>query len=292
MGTGAFLECENRLYNEAVLLPAMRNHLVLLTIVSYSASLGGYVAFLATARRLFGRLGTLFLVTGLGCHYLALLERSRWAHTVPYNDLYGSLSLFAWLLAVTYLGLELFHRDRSVGAFVLPFVIAVFSVAQITSTTTAAPPPAEGPLLALHITLDVLGYAAFALSFVLSAIYLVQNSLLRNRRLGSIIWRFPALESLERMSRSSVIVGLVSLIVGIVFGLFWVNRIFGRYWNGDPKEVVTVAILAVYAGYLWLGRTGSWRGARASALCVFNFILVLFSYSIVNLDLSSFHRFF
>ena len=60
----------------------------------------------------------------------------------------------------------------------------------------------------------------------------------------------------------------------------------------DPKEVVTVAILAVYAGYLWLGRTGSWRGARASALCVVNFILVLFSYSIVNLDLSSFHRFF
>ena len=133
-GTGAFLECENRLYNEAVLLPAMRNHLFALTIVSYSASLGGYVAFLASARRLFGRLGTLFLITGLGCHYLALLERSRWAHTVPYNDLYGSLSLFAWLLAVTYLGLELFHRDRSVGAFVLPFVIAVFSVAQVTST--------------------------------------------------------------------------------------------------------------------------------------------------------------
>lgn len=270
----------------------MRNHLVLLTTICYAASLGGYIAFLATARQLFGRLGTLLLLSGLGCHYLALLERTRWAHTVPYDDLYGSLSLFAWLLAVTYLGLEFFHRDRSVGAFVLPFVLAVFSVAQITRATVPTPPAAQGPLLALHITLDVLGYAAFALSFVLSAIYLVQNRLLRNRRLGSIIWRFPALESLERMSRSSVMVGLVSLIVGIVFGLLWVNRIFGHYWNGDPKEIITVVILAVYAGYLWLGRTGSWRGARASALCVFNFILVLFSYSVVNLDLSTFHRFF
>ena len=71
-----------------------------------------------------------------------------------------------------------------------------------------------------------------------------------------------------------------------------VARIWGRYWNGDPKEIITVLILAVYAGYLWLGRTGSWRGARASALCVFNFILVLFSYSVVNLNLSNFHRFF
>jgi ABC-type transport system involved in cytochrome c biogenesis permease subunit len=270
----------------------MARHLVLLTILCYGASLGGYIAFLATARRLFGRLGTLLLVAGLACHYLALLERTRWAHTVPYDDLYGSLSLFAWLLAATYLGLELFHRDRSVGAFILPFVIAVFSLAQGTRAVAPTPPPAYGPLLALHITLNVLGYAAFALSFVLSAIYLVQNSLLRNRRLGSIVWRFPALESLERMSRSSVIVGLVSLVVGITFGLLWVNRIWGRYWNGDPKEIITVVILGVYAGYLWLGRTGSWRGARASALCVFNFVFVLFSYSVVNLYLSSFHRYF
>jgi ABC-type transport system involved in cytochrome c biogenesis permease subunit len=270
----------------------MAQHLVLITILCYAASLCGYVAFLATSRRLFGRLGTLLLISGLTCHYLALLERSRWTHTVPYDDLYGSLSLFAWLLAATYLGLELYHRDRSVGALVVPFVIVVFSLAQGARAAVPTPPPAQGPLLALHITLDVLGYAAFALSFVLSAIYLMQNSLLRSRRLGNIIWRFPALESLERMSRSSVIVGLVSLAVGISFGLLWVNRIWGHYWNGDPKEVITVVILAVYAGYLWLGRTGSWRGARASALCVFNFVLVLFSYSVVNLNLSNFHRFF
>jgi ABC-type transport system involved in cytochrome c biogenesis permease subunit len=270
----------------------MTNHLVLITIVCYLVSFGGYIAFLATARRAFGRLGTWMLILGLACHYWALIERSRSTHTVPYDDLYGSLSLFAWLLAATYLGLQLFHRNRSVGAFVLPFVIAVFALAQGPPSASPTPPPAQGPLLALHITLNVLGYAAFALSFVLSGIYLVQNRLLRNRHLGSMVWRFPALETLETMSRSSVIVGLVSLSVGIAFGLLWVNRIFGRYWNGDPKEIITLVILAVYAGYLWLGRTGSWRGARASALCVFNFIFVLFSYSIVNLYLSSFHRYF
>src|SRR5260370_42716198 len=123
----------------------MTNHLVLLTVLSYAASLGGYVAFLATARRLFGRLGTLLLISGLACHYLALLERSRWAHTVPYDDLYGSLSLFAWLLAITYLGLELYHRDRSVGALVLPFVIVVFLLSPGTRAPVPAPPPAQAP---------------------------------------------------------------------------------------------------------------------------------------------------
>ena len=58
------------------------------------------------------------LAGGIVAQYFALLERSHWTHTVPYDDLYGSMSLFAWLLGVTYLGLELFHRQRSVGAFV------------------------------------------------------------------------------------------------------------------------------------------------------------------------------
>ena len=62
-------------------------------------------------------------------------------------------------------------------------------------------------ILAPIIQLNVLGYAAFALSFVLSVIYLIQNRLLRHHRLRTLVWRFPALEMLERMSRSSVAVG-------------------------------------------------------------------------------------
>lgn len=271
---------------------AMTNYWFLATVLCYAASLAGYVAFLATTNRTAGRAATVLLAVGLVAHYMALVDRSRGAHTVPYNDLYGSLSLFAWLLAATYLGLEFFHRQRSVGAFVLPVVLIVMFFSGRGTSAPATPPPASGPLLALHITMNVLGYAAFALSFVLSLIYLVQNQLLRRHRLQTIVWRFPALETLERMSRSGVVVGLLSLLVGIAFGLMWFHRIYGHYWSGDPKDSITLLILAVYAGYLWIGRTAAWRGARASAICVINFVFVLFSYSIVNLYLSSFHRFF
>jgi ABC-type transport system involved in cytochrome c biogenesis permease subunit len=266
--------------------------LVIGTALCYAAAAGGYVAFLSTSQKNWGRVASVLVVAGLVLHYLALLERSRWENNVPYNDLYGSLSLFAWLLAATYLGLEVFHRERSVGALVMPVVLIVFLLSVARTPAAPVSVPANGPLLALHITMNVLGYSAFALSFVLSVIYLIQNRLLRHHRLRSLVWRFPALEVLERMSRSSVAVGLVSLVIGVGFGLMWFNRLEGTYWTGDPKEIITLVILAVYAGYLWLGRSATWRGARASVLCVVNFLVVLFSYSVVNLYLSGFHRFF
>jgi len=269
----------------------MTTHLGLPALAIYAMSLGFYVWFLYANKRPIGRAATLSLAAGIVLHYLALLERSRWVHSVPYQDLYGSMSLFAWLLAVTYLGLELFHRQRSVGPFVLPFVVVLYLFANLAPATPPAPPPARGSLFALHVTLNILAYSAFALSFVLSGIYLLQNRLVRNRRLGAVFWRFPALEVLERMSRSSVMVGVISLSVGIVLGFVWVNRLQGRYWSADPKEIITLLILVFYAGYLWLARTTAWRGARASALCVCNFAFVIFSYTVVNLYLSHYHRF-
>src|ERR1700719_1254482 len=122
------------------------SYLVVATAICYAASLAGYVAFLGTARREFGRAATAVLAAGVVLHYMALVARSTRQGMLPYNDLYGSLSLFAWLLAVTYLGLELFHRQRSVGAFVMPVVLGVFAVSNVGTSTVATPPPGNGAL--------------------------------------------------------------------------------------------------------------------------------------------------
>src|SRR5437899_8218814 len=203
--------------------PAQKmNHLFPgLTALAYLLSFGLYVRFLSTGSKLTGRLGTVLLGLGLIAHYFALLERSRGSHTVPYHDLYGSMSLFGWLLALTYLALEFYHRQRSVGAFVLPFILVFFLAAHLAPADRLASTPAHGTVFALHVTLSILAYAAFALSFVLNLIYLAENRLLRNRKLGEVVWRLPALDLLERMSRSSVLVGLISIAIGTTLGFIW-----------------------------------------------------------------------
>src|SRR5438105_1775068 len=232
------------------------NHLFpILTALAYLLSFVLYVRFLGTGKKLTGRLGTLVLGLGLVSHYFALLERSRGLHTVPYHDLYGSMSLFGWLLALTYLGLELYHRQRSVGVLVLPFVLVFFVAAHLAPGDRLSPPEAHGPSFALHVALSILAYSAFALSFVLSLVYLGEERLLRVHKLGDVVWRLPPLELLDRMSRSSVLVGLVSITIGTALGFLWVDRLSNKYSFYDPKYAITLLVLLLYVAYFRLALT-------------------------------------
>lgn len=278
----------------------MTQPFVILTVLAYLASMGLYLSSLYSGKELTGRLATVLMFLGLVAHYLALLMRAKGTHTVPYHDLQGSMSLFGWLLAVTYLCLEIYHRQRTVGAFVLPVIMAFLGSAYLIdhyAPPSAAPGQAvqslpHGVVFALHVTLSILAYAAFALSCVLSLMYLAEERFLKIRRLGDVVWRLPPLELLERMSHTSVLVGLVTIAVGTALGYVAIHRLPQQQTYFDPKYLVTVLVLVLYAIYFQLARTAAWRGARASKLCVFNFALVILSFTVVNLYLSQHHRYF
>jgi len=270
----------------------MPHFYVILTALAYCLSLGLYFTFLTSGKEVAGRSATLLLVVGLVAHYFALLVRARELHTVPYHDLYGSMSLFGWLLGLTYLGLEIYHRQRSVGAYALPFILIFFLAASAAPPDKLAPAPAHGPLFAFHVTLSILAYASFALAFVLSLIFLIQDRLLRAHRMGDFVWRLPPQELLERMSRSSVFIGLVSISIGTALGFVVADRVHSQVWYYDTKYVFTLVVLVLYIVYFRLARTAAWRGARASRLCIFNFALVVLSFTVVNLYFSHSHRYF
>src|SRR5208337_1426880 len=130
----------------------MNHTFVILTVLAYLLSMSLYMQFLYTGKELTGRLATLLMFLGLGAHYLALLLSARASHTVPYHDLQGAMSLFGWLLAVTYLCLEIYHRQRTVGAFVMPIILIFFFVANLMPARPHTPSPIHGVVFALHVT--------------------------------------------------------------------------------------------------------------------------------------------
>src|SRR5271166_2097928 len=218
----------------------MTQTFVLLTVLAYLLSMGLYMRYLYTGQEMTGRFATLLMFTGLATHYIALLLRAKGSHTVPYHDLQGSMSLFGWLLAVTYLCLEIYHRQRTVGAFVVPIILAFFLAASFAPNHPSPPAAAHGVAFALHVTLSILAYAAFALSCVLSLMYLAEERVLKVRKLSDVVWRLPPLELLERMSHTSVLLGLITITVGTALGFLVADRQPGTPAYFDPKYVVTL----------------------------------------------------
>src|ERR1700756_5036584 len=133
------------------------NHIfVLLTVLAYLLGMGLYMGFLYTGKEVVGRCATVLMFMGLACHYLALLARAKALHSVPYHDLQGSMSLFGWLLAVTYLCLEIYHRQRTVGAFVLPVILAFYFTSYFVPDHPSSVSTPHGVVFALHVTLSIL----------------------------------------------------------------------------------------------------------------------------------------
>ncbi len=141
----------------------MTHTFVLITVLAYLLSMGLYTRYLYTGQELTGKFATLLMFLGLAAHYVSLLLRARGTHTVPYHDLQGSMSLFGWLLAVTYLCLEIYHRQRTVGAFVVPIILVFFFAAYLVPNHPGAPIPAKGVVFALACDVEhlvVLGVCA------------------------------------------------------------------------------------------------------------------------------------
>ena len=233
--------------------------------------------------------GPLLIVAGLILQFANLDSHARALHSVPYRTIGGSLSLFGWMLGLSYLALLFRHRERAVGPFLLPFVI-LFSALGLLLPQPAgvARTDTRGAVFALHVTFAILAYAAFTFSFVLSLLYLIQNRQLRRVRTGFLFSRLPALDVIGRMNRTSVTIGLSVLGVSVLLVAIWAERVWSRL--PDAKFGAALVTLSVYGFLLWKDRRG-WVGERVALLSILGFALILFSYTFVNLYLSAEHAF-
>lgn len=262
-----------------------------IALILYAAAEGFSLVHLRTDKAAHGKATSGLLLLGFLIHWVALYAGARAAHAVPYHDLPASMSFFAWVVIGSYGVLVMKHREGSTGPFLIPIAL-VFLIASMFANQGGQPVPKvpglRGPLFAFHVTMAIVGYAALSLSFVLAQLYLIQNQQIRRRQLGLLFSRLPALDVLSRLHRTAVAIGISALTVAAVLGLIWAKIHWGTYW--DPKVLFTFLIITLYLITLfprWIG----WGGKKIALLSVTGFMLVLFSYTIVNLFLSQGHAF-
>jgi len=97
----------------------------------------------------------------------------------PFSNLYESLVFFAWVIVLIYLIIERKIDNRVIGAFTTPIACLVMAYASlkpgISSAIQPLIPALKSNWLIAHVVTCFIGYAAFALAFGVSAMYLMKK---------------------------------------------------------------------------------------------------------------------
>jgi len=206
--------------------------------------------------------------------------------TPALSELPVAVSFMAWIGTIFYLILA--RRARLVSLVVLVGPMAFVSVfvaglrlpdptaatAAITGVTGAAAP--GGSWEHAHVLLASAGIAMLGIAGVAGAVFLLEHRRLKSKQRIGPRFRLPSLEALDRVNTVALGTGFPLLTLGVITGMFWVEKVHGRVWTGTPHEVWSLVAWVVYAVVVVL-RFANEQGARqaaASAVGGFVFLFV------------------
>jgi cytochrome c-type biogenesis protein CcsB len=203
----------------------------------------------------------------------------------PLSNMYESLVFFAGTIVVIYLVLERKSKNVIIGAFATPIAFLAMAYASmspnINDRIQPLVPALKSNWLIAHVMTCFLGYAAFAIAFGISIMYLLKQRDVQEK--SSFVSYFPNVRVLDELNHQMVMFGFLFLSIGIITGSVWANSAWGSYWSWDPKETWSLITWFIYATLLHARMMRGWYGKRIAYLSIAGFMAVLFTYFGVNL---------
>jgi cytochrome c-type biogenesis protein CcsB len=236
-----------------------------------------------------GRLATGVSIVGLAGNAAGII--ARWAESyslgighAPLSNLYESLIFFSGTIVLLYLFIEHKYKNRTIGAFATPLAFLALAYASLSPSISDRIQPLLPALksnwLIAHVMACFVGYAAFAIAFGISIMYIFKQ---RNAGgAAGLLDRLPNPGILDELTHQLVMFGFLFLTAGIITGAVWANSAWGRYWGWDPKETWSLITWFVYATLLHARLMRGWRGRRIALISIFGFAAVIFTYFGVN----------
>ncbi|MBW2461324.1 MAG: cytochrome c biogenesis protein CcsA [Deltaproteobacteria bacterium] len=234
------------------------------TGVLYTVSCALYLTFMARGSEPIGRWAGRFLIGAAGFHLAFLGADWAVAGNLPIGDIHRTLSLASLLSVVVYLIAGTRLRIMVLGGFITPVTLLFLLGAALGRSVDHVPYEVRSVLLPVHISVNVLGVVAFTLAFAAAAAYLVQEGLLRRKKLGGLFQRLPALDVLDSLGFRLVTIGFPLLTIGIVTGALWAVRIDPSSPAFTATQALAILAWIVFAGVLLLRVAAGWRGRRAA----------------------------
>jgi HemX protein len=209
----------------------------------------------------------------------------------PVLTIFEGLYFYAWVLVTLSLGINRLLRVDFIVFFtnILGFIVmAIHTFAPMQYHSHIMAKQLVSELLLIHITMAILSYGAFSLSFVFSTLYLLQYDLLKRKKWGTRLIRLADLEKLERLSYIMAVIGVPMLLLSLILGLQWAFLMVpGMPWY-DMKIIGSFILLMAYSIFLYLRIVKNLPGRKLAIWNTASFLIVIINFFLFG-QLSSFH---
>ncbi|MDC3415686.1 cytochrome c biogenesis protein [Aquibacillus salsiterrae] len=209
----------------------------------------------------------------------------------PILSINDSLFFYAWVLITFSLIINRVFAVHFLVFFtnVFGFFIMLLNMAgNATGNGSQITIQLVGEILIAHITLALISYGFFTLSFIFSIMFLLQYKLLKNKQSYRLLKRFGDLEGLDRLSFQTVTFGVPSLLISMILGIVWAYSSGAEFYWYDIKIVGSFIVLIVYTIYLFLRLGKGYQGKKISFINSAAFLFLLINFLLFS-TLSSFH---
>ncbi|HEX7354581.1 MAG TPA: c-type cytochrome biogenesis protein CcsB [Mycobacteriales bacterium] len=249
---------------------------------------------------LFGRIAVALTMAGWAVHVGSVTTRGLAAHRVPWGNMYEFSSMIALVAVTAFLLLLLRQPVRYLGAFVMLPVVCYMAIAGTVLYTPAGPlvPALNSYWIKIHVVAVITASGLFALSAVLTGLYLVRSrydSVVARgaepgpvARLGRLV---PSAAKLDTNTLRVITFAFPIWTFGVIAGAIWAESAWGRYWGWDPKETWSFITWVIYAVYLHARATAGFKGRRAAVISLIGFAALTFDFYGVNLWFSGLHSY-
>ena len=193
----------------------------------------------------------------------------------------GVVGLFGWILLLAFLiSCARGEREIAIGAFVTPVVLiaAMYSLAAPPLHRFAPAQELQTPWLVVHVVIILVSYVALAFAFAASLIYLLQDSLLKQKKLGALWRKLPSLQVADEWIFRATSFGLACLTVGLLTGVLWQREHPDYAALRDPKVLASFFTWLIFAAYLGARLRLGWRGRKSNWVVVGGFVLLAISF--------------
>jgi ABC-type transport system involved in cytochrome c biogenesis permease subunit len=272
-----------------------------LPLVLYAAAGVAYAIYFSRRSARAGRIATTLLILAALGHTFVIGMQTMEVRHVPFANPSRAVSTFVWLLALSYLYLEITTDERAMGVFILPVLIGLQTIPALSPGVERQDPILDSPWFWVHVSSLLFAYASLALAAVLGLTYIVQFKEIKKKHLGFFYTRLPSLQTLDDMNARGITVGWLFLTIGLVSGAVWASQarvvapddpnLQAMLSLVDPKILFALFAWVVYSFAVLARRTMGWSGRRTARLSVFGFVIVLLNFLPINYFVTTSHTF-